>query len=45
MHHSREDLLRLGITPEATKHNQHRRAAWAGNEDAKNALAELGSSM
>ena len=29
MHHSREDLLRLGITPEATKHNQHRRAAWA----------------
>ena len=29
MHHTREDLLRLGITPEATKHNQHRRAAWA----------------
>ena len=29
MHHSREDLLRLGITPAETKHNQHRRAVWA----------------
>jgi hypothetical protein len=29
MHHKREDLERLGITPAETKHNQHRRAAWA----------------
>ena len=29
MHHQREDLERLGITPAETKHNQHRRAAWA----------------
>ena len=29
MHHKKEDLERLGITPAETKHNQHRRAAWA----------------
>lgn len=29
MHHTKEDLLRLGITPAEIKHNQHRRAPWA----------------
>ena len=29
MHHTKEDLLRLGITPADIKHNQHRRAPWA----------------
>ena len=29
MHHTREDLLRLGVTPAEIKHNQHRRAVWA----------------
>ena len=29
MHHTKEDLLRLGIKPAEIKHNQHRRAPWA----------------
>lgn len=29
MHHTKEDMLRLGITPAEIKHNQHRRAPWA----------------
>ena len=29
MHHTKEDVLRLGLTPADIKHNQHRRAPWA----------------
>lgn len=29
MHHTKDDVLRLGLTPADIKHNQHRRAPWA----------------
>ena len=29
MHHTKDDVLCLGLTPADIKHNQHRRAPWA----------------